>query len=365
MSDPIYVTKTTLPDREAYDRLLDGVWKSGIVTNGGRLCAELENKLCERFSAPTRVVSNGTIAIQLALRALKVSGSVITTPFSYVATTNALLWDNLHPIFVDVEPEWLTLDPALVEAAIRPDTTAILATHVYGFPCDVEALADIARRHDLRLIYDAAHAFDVDINGRSLLTYGDLSTLSFHATKVFHTFEGGAVVCGNPDLSEDLHLLRTFGHEGRDYRQIGINAKMSEIHAAAGIVNLSNISELIAKRRALSETYHERLTKLPLRRLETADRLGLTYNYAYFPVFCERHADREAVVEKLNAENIFPRRYFEPSLNTLPFLDPGVGRSCPVSERAARTVLCLPLYADLSRTQVHRICDVIESLFRR
>ena len=361
--EPVYVTKTALPSKERYIAMLDEIWASQRVTNGGPLCQQLETRLSNRFSTPTQVVANGTLAIQIALRALDLQGSVLTTPFSYVATTNALLWERLQPIFVDVEDRWLTIDPELIENAIRPDTTAILATHVYGYPCDVEALERIAAKHKLRLIYDAAHAFGVTLGGRSLMAYGDISTLSFHATKVFHTFEGGGISCRDTETGNLLHLLRTFGHEGQDYRCMGVNAKMSELHAAAGLLNLDTVDALIEMRSRISAHYRQLLATTPLRIPDPADIPNFTHNHAYFPVFCRSHGEREALVAALEEQGIFPRRYFDPSLNELPFLDSDVQVSCPVSERASRTVMCLPLYPELPVSEASRIAETVLNFY--
>ena len=325
----------------------------------GPLVLELEATLSKRLEAPLQLVGNGTVALQLAIHALELTGSVITTPFSYVATTNVLLWENLHPVFVDVEPNWYTLDPDLVEAAITPDTTAILATHVYGYPCQHAQLVAIARRHGLALIYDAAHAFDVRVDGQSVLQWGDISTLSFHATKVFHTIEGGGVLTDDPVLLERLDLLRTFGHVGRDHRSQGINGKNTEFHAAIGLLNLPRLAANRVARKAISDRYRSLLTDLPLRPLDPVDYPGLEYNYAYFPVFCPDTDCRELLIEALNAEQVYPRRYFEPSLNELDFLTDAQRASCPVSEHASRTVVCLPLYPDLALDDVDRICAII------
>ena len=356
---PIQVTKTYLPPLEEYAALLQRVWDNMWVTNGGPLVGELEQQLSERFGSPLQFVSNGTVALQLAIHALELSGSVITTPFSYVATTNVLLWEQLRPIFVDVEPGWFTLDPDLVEAAIRPDTTAILATHVYGYPCQHARLQNIARRHGLALIYDAAHAFDVEVNGCSVLQWGDISTLSFHATKVFHTIEGGGVVTNDEGLLTDLNLLRTFGHVGREHLTLGINGKNTELHAGIGLLNLDRLADNRTARRTISNRYRHLLADLPLRTLDPADYAGLRYNYAYFPVVCPDIETRERMIEALNAEDIFPRRYFEPSLNELVFLEDRDRVACPVSELASRTIVCLPLYPDLALTDVDRIGAII------
>lgn len=361
----IQVTKTYLPPIEAYTELLGGVWDNHWITNGGPLSRRLESELSDRLGTPLQLVSNGTVALQLAVHALELSGSVITTPYSYVATTNVLLWEKLRPVFVDVESQWYTLDPDLVEAAIRPDTSAILATHVYGFPCQHDRLRDIADRHGLALIYDAAHAFDIELNGQSILGWGDISTLSFHATKVFHTVEGGGVLTADPELLERLNLLRTFGHVGVDHRSVGINGKNTEFHAAVGLLNLPRLAANREARRAVSERYRESLRDSIVDTLDPGEYSGLKYNYAYFPVFCPDAETRELINDELNAQNIFPRRYFAPSLNELSFLEDSMRASCPISERAADTVLCLPLYPELAFDDVDRISGIIhESLVK-
>ena len=358
--NPIYVTKTTLPPLANYTNQLADIWANNWVTNNGPKTKELSRRLEEYLGVPNcAVVNNGTIALQIAIRALGLSGSVITTPFSYVATTNALLWEGIAPLFVDVEPDTFTLDPALVEAAIRPDTTGILATHVYGYPCHHAALQDIANRHGLKLIYDAAHAFGVEFKGESIIQWGDASTLSFHATKVFHTIEGGGIVTSDDRTHLTVDRMRAFGHVGRDYYEMGINGKNCELHSAMGLLNLDLFKANVAARRRISERYVELLAEAEVRVLTPTDYVGLTYNYGYLPIIFDSYEARERVVAYLNEHNVFPRRYFEPSLNTLPFLADKLRVACPVSERAARTVLCLPLYPDLPPDHVTRIAELV------
>jgi len=357
--EPIPVTKTTLPNLNSFHRKLEEIWDSKWVTNNGPNLRELERRLAERFSVDQCLVTtNGTISMQLALRSLGVTGSVITTPFSYVATTNVLLYDDLEPIFVDVEPRYFTLDPSLVEAAIRDNTTAILATHVYGYPCLNEELQAIADRHGLKLIYDAAHAFDIEKDGKSILTWGDASTLSFHATKSFHTIEGGAVICKTASDTERVDRLRSFGHVGRDYREMGINGKNSELHAVIGLLNLDLLAENLAARKAISQRYEKQLTGVEVRCLTPDGYENMRYNYSYFPIVCKDESQREAIVNYLNDRNVWPRRYFEPSLNQLPFLKGSIS-NCPVSEEASRTVLCLPLYPALPLEHVDIIAGMV------
>jgi Predicted pyridoxal phosphate-dependent enzyme apparently involved in regulation of cell wall biogenesis len=257
-ANPIHVTRTFLPPREEYDRWLDKVYASHQLTNNGPIHQELEETLRQRFQVPhLRLMANGTLALQLAIRALGVKGKVITTPFSYVATTSAILWEGCEPVFVDIDPKTCCIDPNLIEAAITPDTTAILATHVYGIPCDVEAIDTIAKKHGLKVIYDAAHAFDVKYKGRSILQWGDASTLSFHATKLFHTVEGGAVIVHDEAADARLKLLRSFGHIGDEHFTLGMNAKMSEVHAAMGMAMLPHVTSIILDRRKISAAYND------------------------------------------------------------------------------------------------------------
>lgn len=357
--DPIYVTKSYLPPLEEYQRLVAEVYASHVLTNNGPLHKRLEHALRERLEAPhLLLMSNGTLAIQLALRALKVRGKVITTPFSYVATTSALLWEGCEPVFVDVRPDTLCIDASLIEAAITPDTTAILATHVYGIPCDVEAIDAIARKHGLKVIYDAAHAFDVCYKGRPITAYGDASTLSFHATKLFHTVEGGATIVHTPEAEHDMRLLRSFGHIHDDHFSLGMNAKLSEMHAAMGLAVLPHVEHIIAQRREVCTMYDEAFVDLPIEGVMIPE--GTAWNYAYYPVLFRNGSERKRVFDHLSAEGIVARRYFYPSLNTLPYVtsDP-----MPVSEDLADRVLCLPLFAGMSIQECGRVRSALLSAF--
>ncbi len=361
-SPRIPITKVSLPSLESYQHLLQEIWDAGWVTNNGPKVQSLEKGISEYIGVNhCSYVTNGTVALQLTFRALGISGSVITTPFSYVATTAALLYEGLQPVFVDVEPDHFTIDPCLIEEAIREDTTAILATHVYGYPCHHRQLRQIADRHGLRLIYDAAHAFGVTIGEQSILGWGDASALSFHATKLFHTIEGGGIICREPQIREKVELLRSFGHVNDEYYQVGTNAKNTELHAAVGLLNLPRMEEKIARRKQISERYQSALEGTGLRYLYYETIPGLHYNYGYFPVVCESLEQREAIVAALEADNVFPRRYFEPSLNRLPYLDEADQVSCPVSERAAETVLCLPLYEALTESDIDRVLSGVMS----
>lgn len=357
LHDPIMVTRATLPPLEDYVGYLRQIWQTHSLTNNGPLVQELEQRLRDHLGSPHLwLVNNGTTALQIAIKALGLDGEIITTPFSYVATTGAILWENCTPVFVDVRPGDLTIDAGQIEAAITPRTRAILATHVYGFPCDVAAIETIARRHELKVIYDAAHSFGCRLDGRSLATYGDVSCLSFHATKLFHTVEGGAIVInGDPALAERIRLMRVFGHHRDDHRCLGINGKNTEFHAAMGLCNLPRVDANLSLHRAQHENYSRLLMGRPLR-LPRSQAKNLDYNHAYFPVLLPNEAALQRGVTALAALNIHPRRYFYPSLNRIPYIN---GQRCPVSEEAAHTVLCLPM-SDLVTPEIQQV--IVETL---
>jgi dTDP-4-amino-4,6-dideoxygalactose transaminase len=353
----INVTKPYMPAYADYEHYLKGIWERGWLTNHGPLVLELEAKLKEYLGVKHLFfLNNGTIALQIAIKALEVKGEVITTPFSYVATTSSLVWENCTPVFADIEPTTLTLDPAAVEAAITPATTAIMATHVYGNPCDVEAFQAIAKKHNLRIIYDGAHAFGVKYKGGSVLNYGDITTLSFHATKLFHTVEGGAVITDNDELAHKLSYLRNFGHNGPEkFFGFGINGKSSEFHAAMGLCVLPHVNDIIVRRKEICALY-DSLLQDKVRILQL--RPETTYNYAYYPVLFPSEEKLLAAVQLLQANQITPRRYFYPSLNTLDYVQ---YQACPVSEDVAKRVLCLPLFIELKDEEVRLIADLISS----
>jgi dTDP-4-amino-4,6-dideoxygalactose transaminase len=361
MLQVINVTKTVLPDLSVYSSYLNLIWETSCITNSGKLFRQLSSELGIFLNVDNiNLVSNGTLALQLAIKALDLKGEIITTPFSYVATTNAILWEGCDPIFVDVDSRSFCINPDLIESSITSKTSAILATHVYGYPCNVSRVQEIASRYNLKVIYDAAHAFGVNLNHKSLMNYGDCSTLSFHATKLFHTAEGGAVICKNKQLSERVYLMSKFGHMGEEeYLDIGINAKMSELHAAMGLAILPMVDKIIAARRQCASWYDEFLADVPLQRPVVVEELE--YNYAYYPVVFQSHEAMMATREVLQSQDIFPRRYFYPSLNTLPFLRDSLRRSCPVSESLAMRVLCLPMYPTLSREDIERISRCVTS----
>ncbi|AMR26887.1 aminotransferase DegT [Hymenobacter psoromatis] len=352
----ITVTQPFLPPLAEYSAYLEGIWERGRLTNNGPLLLQLEEELSRYLDIPyVHFTSNGTIALQLAIRVLALTGEIITTPFSYVATTSAILWEHCVPVFVDIEPRTFCLDASQIEAAITPRTTAILATHVYGYPCDVVAIAAIARRHGLRVIYDGAHAFGTRLGGRSLLSYGDITACSFHATKLFHTAEGGALLLNNQSLSRELNLLKSFGHVGDEHFRVGINGKNSELHAAMGLCLLPRVTGFIAARAELYRTYRHELAGLPLD--YPIIPAHTEYNYAYFPVLFEDEQQLLQVKALLAEHDIDTRRYFFPSLNHLPYLPDAA--PCPVSEDVAARVLCLPFYPQLPAEQVVRIAGLV------
>jgi dTDP-4-amino-4,6-dideoxygalactose transaminase len=353
----ITVTQPYLPPLEEYSSYLLGIWERARLTNNGPLLLQLEADLSRYLDVPyVHVTSNGTIALQLAIRALELTGEIITTPFSYVATTSAILWENCVPVFVDIEDQTFCIDAELIEAAITPRTSAILATHVYGYPCDVRRIEAIAQRHGLRVIYDGAHAFGTRVAGRSLLSYGDIATCSFHATKLFHTGEGGAILVNDQALSQKINLLKSFGHVGDEHFALGINGKNSELHAAMGLCLLPRVAGFIETRAALYDTYRQELSGLPLG--YPVAPAATDYNYAYFPVLFEDEAQLLLTKALLSEYEIDTRRYFFPSLNHLPYL-PGAPAPCPVSQDAAVRVLCLPFYPQLGPEEVIRIAGLV------
>jgi len=353
----INITQTFLPPLEEYVDQLKRVWASGQITNNGPLVKELELRLKEYLGVKHLfLTANGTIALQIALRAAGISNKVITTPFSYVATTGSLLWEHCTPKFVDINTEDYCIDPKLIEAAIDETTEAILAVHVYGYACDVEAIEGIARHYGLKVIYDAAHAMGCLLNGKPLASFGDISVLSFHATKLFHTVEGGALVTDDDELATKIRLYRAFGHIGEEHFSLGINGKNSELHAAMGLCLLPRISEFIQHRKALVKNYDHLLQGSKLTR-PRATAENLTYNYAYYPVIFDSEAHLIACQQALHSKNIFPRRYFYPSLNRLPYHH---GEACPIAEDVSSKVLCLPLSQQITFEIQEQIAFIIK-----
>jgi dTDP-4-amino-4,6-dideoxygalactose transaminase len=357
----INVTKTFLPPLEEYvmqvKRAFDNLW----LTNRGELVRELELKLSNYLGLEESKIicmNNGTIPIQIALKLLAKGGEVITTPFSYVATTAAIVWENCTPVFVDIHPEYLTIDETLIESAITDKTTCILATHVFGNPCNVEAIEVIAKKYDLKVIYDAAHCFGVTYKGKSIFEYGDISTCSFHATKLFHTGEGGALFTKDPELFHQCYYSHNFGHNGPlDFHGLGINAKISELQAAMGLAVLPHINEIIEGRKSVVEAYRSNLNQGKVEFMQLSE--GAIWNYSYFPVIFETEEQVLIMEQKMKENNIFARRYFYPSLNTINFVH---NISMPVSESVTSRILCLPLFAELEAEQINEICCLINDL---
>lgn len=352
----INVTKSYLPPIEEYQSYLNKIWDSAWLTNQGPLVQKLEKELKEYLGVKNILfVSNGTIAIQLVIKALELKGEVITTPFSYVATTTSILWENCTPVFADIESNSFCIDPNEIEKHITPKTSAILATHVYGYSCDVEKIESIAKKHNLKVIYDGAHAFGVLVNGSSIFNYGDASTISFHATKLFHTIEGGAIVTNDDELAKKLFLYRSFGHIGDDYYSQGINGKNSEFHAAMGLCNLPKVEGIIENRKQSVELYN---TLLADKRISFPKKHPQqSINYSYYPVVFESEDVLLNVRKNLLDNEISTRRYFYPSLNNLPYLDNKT--KCTVSENISKRVLCLPLYFGIEKEIVEKICSLV------
>ena len=352
----INVTKTFLPPIEEYTALLKSSWDRGSITNNGLLLQEFEQKLKDYLGVPhTVVTTNGTLPLQIALKLLGGKGEIITTPFSYVATTSSIVWEGCTPVFVDIHPEYLTIDETKIEAAITPRTTAILAAHVFGNPCNVEAIERIALKHSLKVIYDAAHCFGVKYKGRSIFNYGDVSTCSFHATKIFHTGEGGAMFTKDTELNHKLFYSHNFGHSSpSSFHGVGINAKTSEMQAALGLALFPYIETIYAERRKVVEQYDNLLESSKLRTISI--RPHTEWNSSYYPVIFETEAQALDVIAALGEQDIVPRRYFYPSLNTIDYAN---GAAMPISESIASRILCLPLYVGLQPADIRRISRIV------
>lgn len=352
----INVTKPFLPPREIYNKYLDGIWQRNWITNHGPLVNELELKLKEYLGVSHLLyLSNGTIALQIAIKALDLKGEIITTPFSYVATTSSIVWEGCHPVFVDINPFTFNIDPNKIEAAITSKTTAILATHVFGNPCEIDAINEIAEKYNLKVIYDAAHCFGTNYNGKTVFQYGDISTTSFHATKLFHSGEGGAVFTRNANMLKKMAYLRNFGHESAvDFAMVGINGKNSELHAAMGLSVLQFMSEILKRRKELSEYYDMKLSGMEVSR-QLLNK-GVEYNYSYYPVILASEEVVYKTIYELNKYQVFPRRYFYPSLDTLNYV---YSEDCLFSRDIASRILCLPLYHDLSFEEIDMITSLL------
>ena len=353
----IPVTKSFLPPLNEYEIQLKRIWENQWLTNRGPLVLELEELLKKYLQISNILITNnGTVPLQIALKLLGNGGEIITTPFSYVATTSAIVWENCTPVFVDIHPEYLTIDETKIEAAITSKTTAILATHVFGNPCHVEVIQAIAKKYQIKVIFDAAHSFGVNYNGQSIFNYGDISTCSFHATKIFHTGEGGAIFSNDRELQHKLFYSHNFGHNGPlDFFGLGINGKISELHSAMGLAVFPHLKMIIGERGKVVDYYNRNLSFTKLQKLKIRDNTD--WNNSYFPVIFESEEQLLRVQEALNKENILPRRYFYPSLNTIEYTK---GKEMPVSESIAKRILCLPLYVGFEESDLQLICDLIK-----
>jgi dTDP-4-amino-4,6-dideoxygalactose transaminase len=364
-SSPIYVTQPNLPPLSEYVKYLEQIWENKILTNAGPLHLQLETALCEYLGVEhISLFSNGTIALVTALQSLRITGEVITTPYSFVATAHSLLWNGIRPVFVDIDSKTLNMDPERIEAAITNQTTAIMPVHCYGTPCNVDAIQRIADNYNLKVIYDAAHAFGVRCHCGSLLNHGDLSVLSFHATKVFNTFEGGAIVSPDAKTKVRIDQLKNFGYvDETTVVAPGINGKMSEVNAAMGLLQLDYIDQAIEKRRAIDAVYRRELQDVP--GIHSVERKGAMFdNYAYFPILVgpQYPASRDALYDKLKANDIFARRYFYPLISSFPMyrgLSSAHRENLPIATQVSSQVLCLPIYPALALESQMQIIELI------
>jgi len=363
----ITVTKPFLPPLEEFIPYLNQIWDSGQLTNNGPFHQQFEEELAEYLGVKyVSLFTNATLALVTALQALNITGEVITTPYSFVATTHALWWNNIKPVFVDIEPEYCNLDPEKIEAVITPKTTAIMPVHVYGNPCNVRRINEIADIYGLKVIYDACHSFGVKINNESVLNFGDLSILSFHATKVFNTFEGGAIISHNKSMKKRIDFLKNFGFSGETTVVApGINAKMSEIQAAMGLLQLKYIDKNIYKRHEITQYYGEWLNKISGIKLLN-DIPNVKHNYSYLPIFVDVDKygiSRDELYENLKEHNTYTRRYFYPLISQFPTyrgLESAQPGKLPVAEKAVDQVICLPLYPELQANTIDSICSFIK-----
>ncbi len=352
----IPVTKPFLPRAEKFREYLDSIWERQWLTNNGPLVNDLELKLKEYLGLKHLLyVCNGTFALQLAMKALRLTGEIITTPFSFVATTSSIVWEGCKPVYVDIDCDTFNIDPSKIEAAITPQTTAILTTHVFGNPCEIDAIQEIADKHGLKVIYDGAHCFGTTYKNKSIFEYGDITTTSFHATKLFHTIEGGAVFTKDPDLLKKMANMRNFGYSGPDtFSDVGVNGKNCEFHAAMGLCNLESADEILKKRKSLSLHYFENLKGLKAKfpKLNTSK----DYNYAYFPVLFDSEELMLKCKKAMELSQIYCRRYFYPSLSSLLYVDKSV---MPICDDISRRIICLPLYHTLTVSDLDLICRII------
>lgn len=363
---PIYVTQPSLPPLDEFIPYLEAIWESGVLTNNGPFHQQLEQELCKYLGVKhVCLFTNGTIALMTALQALSIKGEVITTPYSFIATSHALLWNDIKPIFVDIDPKTLNLDHKKIEEAITPQTTAILAVHCYGTPCNISEIQKIADKHGLKVIYDAAHAFGVQQQNLSILNHGDLSVLSFHATKVFNTFEGGAIICHDLATKQHIDQLKNFGIvDELTVNTSGINGKMSEINAAFGLLQLKYVKDAIYKRSIIDSLYRKGLAEVNGITPKIEACKGDVDNFSYFPILVnnEYGLSRDQLFEKLKDNNIFPRRYFYPLISQFPMykeFESSKDSNLVIADKTAKNVICLPIYPALTIQQVNIIIEII------
>lgn len=352
----INVTKTYLPNKEKYKKYIDEIYENGWLTNNGPLVQRLEKRLAQYLGVKNIVlVSNGTIALEIAYKALNLTNEVITTPFSFVATTSSLVMSNLKPVFADIDEKSFNINPKNIEKFINANTSAILPVHVFGNACKVEEIEQIAKKCNLKVVYDAAHAFDVKYKDRSVLSYGDISTLSFHSTKLFHTIEGGALIINDDELVQKVRYLINFGIKNQEeIPQLGTNAKMNEFEAAMGLCVLDDIENIKNSRKEVYETYQKELKDLVQFQEQN---INASQNYSYFPIVLKSEEQLLKIQKALNDENIFPRRYFYPSLDTLEYIEPK--QECKISRDISKRILCLPIYSELEFENQKKIINII------
>jgi len=368
--DPLYVTQPLLPDLGETYKMLETIWKSKQLTNNGQMVKQLEKELADYLGVKyLSVLCNGTVALQIACKALNLTGEVITTPFTFSATTHSLAWNNLKPVFCDIEEDTFNINTDLIESLITPETSAILPVHVFGIPCNVERIQQIADKHGLKVLYDAAHAFGVKLQGKPIGTFGDISMFSFHATKVYHTVEGGGLACNQGYLKERIDSLRNFGQKDDTFPEPGTNAKLNEVQAGIGLLVLKRVEEEISKRKKLTNIYRQLLVDIPGITF-SKDIAGVTHNYSYFAIRVnpdEYGLDRDQLFLKLQEYNIICRKYFYPLCSNFKCYSslPSASKSnLPVANRVANSVLILPLHGRLQDVDVIKICEIIRKIHR-
>ena len=367
---PVYVTRPFLPPLSEFTKHLTEIWENKWLTNHGPVEQRLEEALARLYKTTNICLfNNGTQALQIALQGMNITGEAITTPFTFVATTHALYWNKIRPVFCDIEPKYYSIDPDKIENLITPRTTAIVAVHVYGFPCHLEKLKHIAQKHDLYLIYDAAHAFGVNIGGKSIANFGDVSMFSFHATKLYHSFEGGMLIFKDDRLKNTFNYLKNFGFNSNgEVVMPGTNAKMSEVHAVMGLLLLDYLDDIIAKQKNLTACYREMLSEIPGVSVYPELPTEVDYNYSYLPVEIydeEFGMNRDRLYETLIKYNVFSRPYFYPLVSDIAcYKSPPLADSLDVARSVSKRILALPMYSDLKIDEVYKICEIIKHIYK-